>query len=168
MSSLSLLIISAIILIIVNSGKSYRILGVFPLNEKSHFFMCEQLMKVLAKKGHQVDVISHFPLKNPYPNYKDLSLKGSIPDIVNNLTYNTIRAIETNAMETLMTVAGDPICGLLKHPSINNIIKNPPKDPPYDLVIVEVNFLKIIEIENKFDDITVPEVHICHKIFKFT
>lgn len=41
----------------------YRILGIFPLNGRSHMMMFEQLMKGLAKRGHQVDVVSTFPQK---------------------------------------------------------------------------------------------------------
>lgn len=47
--------------------KSYRILGVFPLAGRSHMLMFEKLMKELAKKGHEVDVLTHFPLKKPLP-----------------------------------------------------------------------------------------------------
>lgn len=41
-------------------------------------------MKRLAEVGHQVTVISHFPEKNPHPNYKDLSITGE-PELSVNL-----------------------------------------------------------------------------------
>lgn len=49
------------------SVDNHKILGLFPLNSKSHFVMFERLMKALAEKGHEVDVLSHFPLKNTIP-----------------------------------------------------------------------------------------------------
>ncbi|GLH07820.1 UDP-glucuronosyltransferase, partial [Gryllus bimaculatus] len=57
-----------------------RVLALFQLNHHSHFAMFETLMKALAAKGHQVDVLSHFPQKTPLPNYRDLSVKGALPD----------------------------------------------------------------------------------------
>lgn len=47
--------------------KCYKILGVFPLTGPSHFAMFGQLMKGLAEKGHEVDVVSYFPQKTPIP-----------------------------------------------------------------------------------------------------
>ncbi|XP_033219242.1 UDP-glucuronosyltransferase 2B31-like [Belonocnema kinseyi] len=136
--TLSLAII--VIVVIINSEKSdgARILGIFPLHGKSHFVICEQLMKTLAQKGHQVDVISHFPLKKPVPNYKDYSLEGTLPQIINNISFVEIQSISSGNLAHFMDICGDKICELLKHPTLNNIIKNPPKDPPYDLVIVEI------------------------------
>ena len=130
------------IVIIVNSENSdgARILGIFPLHGKSHFIMCEQLMKILAEKGHQVDVISHFPLNKPFPNYNDLNIKGSLPPIINNISYTQLEDLTSTNLANFMDMCGDKICELFKHPVINNIIKKPPNDPPYDLVIVEVIF----------------------------
>ncbi|XP_051165290.1 UDP-glucosyltransferase 2-like [Leptopilina boulardi] len=136
-----LTIITIVTLVIINNSEisdGYRILGLFPLNGKSHFVMCEQLMKTLAKKGHQVDVVSHFPLKKPFSNYRDFSLKGSIPNVVNNLTFQQFNQFTQGSFKHFVDITGNEICKLLNHPVINNIIKNPPNDPPYDLVIVEV------------------------------
>ena len=132
------LIVAITIVIRGEFSDGYRILGVFPLNGKSHFTMLEMLMKSLAKKGHQVDVINHFPLKKPFPNYKDYSLYGLLPDLVNNVSYDLMQTFTSSSMKQFVHNAGDKICNLLSHPSIKNIIKNPPNDPPYDLVIVEV------------------------------
>ncbi|XP_033219244.1 UDP-glucuronosyltransferase 2B31-like [Belonocnema kinseyi] len=139
MVSLYLLKIIGIITIVI-SGETNgaRILGLFPLNGKSHFIMCEQLMKALAKKGHQVDVISHFPLKKPFPNYKDFSLEGSLPNVQNNVTYEELQKFAAFNLKHFTDKAGIEICKLMKHPVINNIIKNPPNDPPYDVVILEI------------------------------
>lgn len=135
-----MLSLAIIIAVIINGEKSdgARILGIFPLHGKSHFIMCEQLMKTLAQKGHQVDVISHFPLKKPFPNYTDFSLEGTLPQIINNVSFAEMQSLASGNLAHLMDICGDKICELLQHPAINKIIKNPPKDPPYDLVIVEV------------------------------
>lgn len=117
----------------------YRILGVFPFNGKSHFMMFERLMKTLAKKGHQVDVISTFPLKKPYPNYKDLIVLPVAREFMNNLTYDVaVHMIAGSPTHTVATLAGNTVCENLNHPELQELIRNPPRDPPYDAVIMEI------------------------------
>lgn len=70
--------------ILSQSCNGYRILGIFPHLGASHFRFFHPIMKRLAEVGHQVTVISHFPEKNPHPNYKDLSITGE-PELSVNL-----------------------------------------------------------------------------------
>ncbi|XP_077283771.1 UDP-glycosyltransferase UGT5-like isoform X2 [Arctopsyche grandis] len=58
---------------------SFKILGVFPHPGSSHFAVFRPLLVNLAKKGHEMTVISHFPLDTTVKNYKDISLRGSLP-----------------------------------------------------------------------------------------
>ncbi|XP_015605149.1 UDP-glucuronosyltransferase 2B30-like [Cephus cinctus] len=120
------------------SGDAYRILGLFPLHGKSHFIMCNYLMKTLAARGHQVDVVSHFPLEKPVANYTDINISGSLPQIVNNLPFDVIQQFSSIDLTYLTNIAGLDICRLMDHPEIQKIIRNPPQDPPYDLVIHEM------------------------------
>lgn len=55
---------------------SYNILVMFPYPGKSHFDTFVGLFKALAMKGNNVTVISHFPLKEPVPNYRDIEIGG--------------------------------------------------------------------------------------------
>lgn len=126
------------ILINCKTNEGARILGIFPLQGQSHFVICNRLMKLLAKSGHQVDVISHFPEKMPIPNYKDFSLDGTLFPIVNNVNYSDIKMFSTISLKNLFLYSGDKVCDLLKHGIFENILNNPPNDPPYDLVIIEV------------------------------
>lgn len=117
----------------------YRILGVFPFNGKSHFMMFEQLMKALARKGHQVDVISTFPLKKPYPNYNDMIVLKAPRDFMNNMTYDDVSLIMRDVPSyVIATLAGNDVCHHLNDPQFQELIRNPPKNPPYDVVIMEV------------------------------
>lgn len=95
-------------------------------------------MKGLAKRGHQVDVVTHFPLKKPIPNYTDISLEGSLPHVVNNVTASDIKGFGSLSVAALTYIAGTENCKLLDHPKMRELIENPPQDPPYDIVIVEV------------------------------
>ncbi|XP_026315383.1 2-hydroxyacylsphingosine 1-beta-galactosyltransferase-like [Hyposmocoma kahamanoa] len=53
-----------------------RILGLFPHTGRSHQMVFEPLLNKLAERGHDVHVVSFFPLKNPPANYTDYSLEG--------------------------------------------------------------------------------------------
>lgn len=61
-------------LIAVSEG--YTILGILPTAAKSHFIIGHSFMKGLANAGHDVYVISPFPLKKPIPNYHDVDISS--------------------------------------------------------------------------------------------
>lgn len=126
----------------VLSSEAYRILGVFTFNGKSHFVMYEALMKELAARGHQVDVIGHHPLKKPLQNYTDIiDLSGTTPSMVNNMTleFGMTALKEDSIVMEIVTRFGGELCDLMDQPQFRKFIKNPPNDPPYDLVIVAVS-----------------------------
>lgn len=64
-----------------------KILAVSAWTGKSHFVYMEPLFLELAKRGHQVTVLSHFPRESKTPNYREISLVGSRPSIHNNLSF---------------------------------------------------------------------------------
>lgn len=66
-------------MIVYNSVHSLNILGVFPYEGKSHFFVFQPLLLELSRRGHNITVISHFPQQNPPENYHDISLAGKSP-----------------------------------------------------------------------------------------
>ncbi|XP_050466895.1 UDP-glucosyltransferase 2-like [Cataglyphis hispanica] len=117
----------------------YRLLALFPFHAKSHFVMFEQLSKGLSRKGHQVDVISPFPLKKPYPNYTDIVKLVPPVTFVNNMSYELMQQILSGSpVHTIAIIAGNDICQYLENPVIQELARNPPKDPPYDAVLMEV------------------------------
>lgn len=61
--------LSVFLLIVPTNTNSYRILGIFPYSSESHFKFIYPVMKALSERGHQVDVISKFPIENPSENY---------------------------------------------------------------------------------------------------
>ncbi|KAL0113955.1 hypothetical protein PUN28_011343 [Cardiocondyla obscurior] len=127
-----------LVILACNQITSYRILGVFPLHGKSHWSTQEALMKDLAARGHQVDVVTQFPQEKPIPNYKDISLKGSLPQVINNVTAADISNFGGTSINSLVEMAGTSVCRLLAHPKMQELIKNSPhENPPYDIVIVE-------------------------------
>lgn len=44
------------------SVQAARILGIFPTNTHSHYVMYGSLMREMARRGHHVTVVNHFPM----------------------------------------------------------------------------------------------------------
>lgn len=113
-----------------------RILAIFPLNEKSHNNVLDALAIGLAKRGHQIDVITHFEKKNPPVNYKTIiNLNGTRDDFVNNLTIEYCTKQTDDSIPFYAFTAGNEICNLMSLKSMQKVIQNP---KVYDLVITEV------------------------------
>lgn len=119
----------------------YRILAVCPFNMKSHFIMFNVLLKGLASKGHHIDVISSFPEKRSHPNYTDILTIPTPLNFVNNVTYETImqHVLGLNLVESI-ALTGINKCEYLGQPEMLKLLHNPPRDPPYDIVLYEVWF----------------------------
>ncbi|KAK5643189.1 hypothetical protein RI129_007034 [Pyrocoelia pectoralis] len=63
-----------ILLSFIVSASCLKILGVFPFTGRSHFLIFEPLLVELSKRGHDVTVMSSFPLQIPPPGYTDVYL----------------------------------------------------------------------------------------------
>jgi hypothetical protein len=50
----------------------FKVLGVLPFGSHSHFAIGNGILKSLVEVGHEVTVISPFPLKKPMENYHDV------------------------------------------------------------------------------------------------
>lgn len=132
-----------LILTILNTGADgSRILGIFPSPVRSHFVMFESLVKGLAEKGHQVDVISYFSQSKQMRNIKEISIRDGLPAKQNNVTYEkaTGRMSSRHWVKDVAQDVGHSYCDLLKHPAMQNVINISPQDVPYDLVITELFF----------------------------
>ncbi|XP_063985572.1 UDP-glucosyltransferase 2-like isoform X2 [Diachasmimorpha longicaudata] len=114
-----------------------KILGMLPLPEKSHFVMTGRLMRELALRGHEVDVVSIFPLKKPMANYNDIVLATDDMQLpINNVTYMDIQRFSGLSMSYFVDIAGIQVCDLLSHSQMQKILRTKPKT--YDVIIVEL------------------------------
>lgn len=59
---------------IISIVKSESILVFAPMPFKSHFNGFQPLFKELASRGHNLTVVSTFPLKKPIKNYFDIPI----------------------------------------------------------------------------------------------
>lgn len=116
----------------------YKILIVYPFNSPSHNIFLESISIGLAKRGHQIDAISHYKPKNPPDNYKTIVyLNGTRPNVVNNMTIDFASQIGTNTVTFIATTFGNELCDLMGLDKMQELIKNSPKHRPYDLIITE-------------------------------
>lgn len=104
--------------------------------------MMEQLFKGLARRGHQVDVISTFQQKEPYPNYKDiikLPMDSSLGALVNNVSYQQLKFFSnTGSLAKMIGTFGNEICKNIGIPEFVELVKNPPRKEPYDVIVMQV------------------------------
>lgn len=125
----------------------YKILIVYPFNSPSHNIFLESISIGLAKRGHQIDAISHYKPKNPPDNYKTIVyLNGTRPNVVNNMTIDFASQIGTNTVTFIATTFGNELCDLMGLDKMQELIKNSPKHRPYDLIITEVRMLYLLLI----------------------
>lgn len=57
---------------------AYKVLGVFPTMSKSHYILGSKIMKELADKGHEVTVLTPFPMHKGVGNLTEVLVDGII------------------------------------------------------------------------------------------
>ena len=62
--------------------RAAKVLGVFPFPSRSHLIVQKALMLELARRGHEVTVVSSFPENKAIPNYTDIELKTRVTDLM--------------------------------------------------------------------------------------
>ncbi|XP_069672948.1 UDP-glucosyltransferase 2-like [Periplaneta americana] len=113
-----------------------RILGLFPYNGRSHFIMYEALLKALATRGHQVDVLSHFPQKTRLENYTDLNVEESLRPVINNLPMQIVETFHPISVLQFLVKENVNVCEkVFKHPVVKDLLNS---TQTYDLIITEI------------------------------
>jgi len=126
-------------LIHLDPGESARILAVFPFPSPSHMHVLSGLTKALAARGHELVVVSPFPLKQSVPNYIDIDVMDTIGDTMKRkgpeslFKMGQMRIHEISFMSWGMGLGISE--GLLNSPQMKRILDD---KRGFDLVIVEV------------------------------
>ncbi|XP_050427170.1 UDP-glucosyltransferase 2-like [Adelges cooleyi] len=115
-----------------------NILGVFPINGRSHWVVYESLMKALAARGHNVTVITSFPQKSPVANFTDIDLSGVMPSPVSSLSIDMVRNVLSSVFSSQAFIADLQLkfCReSIKHPQVQALLKS---DIKFDAVFTEI------------------------------
>jgi glucuronosyltransferase len=71
-----------LVLLPVTLSHGARILGVFPFPGRSHLIVHKALMLELARRGHEITMVSSFPESKPIPNYTDIEVKATFETLI--------------------------------------------------------------------------------------
>lgn len=133
---------------------SYNILGLFPHPGKSHIDVFLPLMKSLARKGHNITMISHFPLEHHQQNYVDIDLNdGNAQLLLNVINVNEIRDFRWSKYAVplqLLNFSKISCTDGFKSYNLQNFLKST-TTPKYDIIITELfNTDCFMALVNKF------------------
>ncbi|CAK1547652.1 unnamed protein product [Leptosia nina] len=128
------------ILCVITGIHSARILAVFPTPSVSHQVVFRPLTLELAKRGHELTVITTDPLfRSQSPgNYTEIDVHDMSYELwkkkfVYDVKFGMKKSIYQQ-VETILTIMSDIMCLQVEHPEIQRIIKNREK---YDLLLLE-------------------------------
>lgn len=121
----------------VNYTNASRILFLFPSPSKSHLIVVKGLSTTLAERGHDVTVVSPFPLDKPMKNYRDIKLE--VPQAMQELSSQMVTKPNGNVfkmfpklMEVLFSMGND----MLTMPEFRKMMD----EEKFDLVIIGMFF----------------------------
>ncbi|CAO1424243.1 unnamed protein product [Diamesa tonsa] len=132
-------------------ANAYKILGVFPMQSKSHFAIGNSVMKSLVDAGHEVTIISPYPSKKPQPNVRDISIAELLDDFQKDGhdPFAIGKMPVAMMMVLLIKMGADLSNKTLSHPNVQKLINSNEK---FDAVVVEVfNIDSLMGLAQHFD-----------------
>jgi hypothetical protein len=63
-----------LVILTIKSCESAKILALFPSPSRSQIVVMQALTKELAQRGHEVTMVSPFPMDKPLKNYRDVKV----------------------------------------------------------------------------------------------
>lgn len=127
----------ALFVIILNTAKSYKILGIFPHPGISHFAVFKPVLEALSERGHQITVVSHFPSATARTGYTDINLQGTCKNVSEIVLLNNVKG---SRLEKYLGIAfvrpfATWCCeGGLASPQIQKLVRSEEK---FDIILVE-------------------------------
>lgn len=116
---------------------SSRILFLFPSPSKSHLIVVKGLSTALAERGHDVTVVSPFPLEKPMKNYRDIIVE--IPEDHHQMSSDMVKNPKAHVftlfprlLNNLFTMGNS----MLKTPEFQKMMK----EEKFDLVVIGMFF----------------------------
>lgn len=107
---------------------------------KSHWLIGNSVMSTLANSGHEVYVISPFPVKTPIINYHDIHIE--YPDDAALIDMFETRYWPGYKLINLLSESGDMMSNFtLSHPNVQKLLKS---GETFDAVIVEIFWVEAL------------------------
>lgn len=75
-SPIKLVLVFIGIFITINLTNGAKILSIFHTASKSHQILAQRLMLELNKAGHEITIVTPFPIKNPPKGVRNIPLTG--------------------------------------------------------------------------------------------
>lgn len=124
---------AAIFVVVWKISIASRALFLFPVHSKSHLVVVQGLSTFLAQKGHNVTVVSPFPLSKPMENYRDieLPLTGEALEIASNVMKDPNQSIIKELFK-LFEVVANMSEKMLEMPEFQKIMN----EEKFDLVVI--------------------------------
>ncbi|KAJ8924523.1 hypothetical protein NQ315_007321 [Exocentrus adspersus] len=129
--SITLFVISEILVL----ARCKKILGIYSHPGKSHQVLGEVILKKLAERGHNITMVSAYPLKTPVENYKDVFLDGFLEDI--NADGSIYLEMEKHDLQNFMgtyELIRRFTNKTFAHPAMQSLIKSGDK---FDLIVMD-------------------------------
>uniref|UniRef100_A0A4Y0BFN0 UDP-glucuronosyltransferase n=1 Tax=Anopheles funestus TaxID=62324 RepID=A0A4Y0BFN0_ANOFN len=114
-----------------------KILSIFPTMSKSHWILGSSLMKELAQNGHEVTVISPFPLKNAPKNYRHVDVPYRT-QMFEDIMDEVFDKVDDSIVEKLIQMGGfmhEITNTTLASPEVQSLLKS---DETFDLLVLEI------------------------------
>lgn len=122
----------AILLLTCEISLASRILFLFPSPSKSHLIVVQGLSTALAERGHDVTVVSPFPLSKPMKNYRDIKspLSDAVQDISSDMVKNSDQSFFKRIPKMLKAIV-EMSREMIEMPEYQKLLK----EEKFDLVI---------------------------------
>nr|CAD7196729.1 unnamed protein product [Timema douglasi] len=118
-----------------------RILGVFPVTSTSHQIVFRAVMKELAHRGHEMVVITPYPMRDPsVKNYTEIDVSFMNKEWKNRFNFVAGRSSKESPQEMMTNLFnfGGHLCELmLSHPEVAELISTNKTDENFDLVFLQ-------------------------------
>jgi hypothetical protein len=125
----------AVAAVVMTTASGAKILCMFGVSGKSHNNVFTALTTELAKKGHELTVVTPFPIKNPPGIYKQIDANDTRETMKKFYTFSNTQGHVFQKLSIVIELLGEVCPKILQMPEIQKL-----KDEKFDLVFVSIFF----------------------------
>lgn len=129
------LLVAAVAVQLAPTVSGAKMLFMFGLAGKSHTHVFNALATELATKGHEITVVTPFPIKNPPKNYKQIDAPMARESMKEMDAYSTSKQNVFQVMGKLIEIFSTLCPNVLNIPEVQKL-----KEEKFDLVFVSIFF----------------------------